>query len=206
MPFIPVAQVVKLIVSSDVAGETVNNIFHVQLPSPATVADVNYLAAAVLTSYQNRFKTRMTTAIQIDQCEAVALDSSSAPAGVSVSPLRGTITTATSVPNNVSGILSWKTPLRYRGGHPRSYMPGLSQGDLDDQRNWTLSATALLAAAGAGFRTDLNAMSPPDAGVADMCVVHYSRAHVALTPPQIESIIGVQAEQAIGSQRRRLGR
>jgi len=59
------------------------------------------------------------------------------------------------VTNNVALGIAWHSPLRYRGGHGKTFLPGMLRSNLIDSLSWDPTFVAAIQAAATGFRRKL---------------------------------------------------
>jgi hypothetical protein len=105
----------------------------------------------------------------------------------------------------VAMVASWNAPLRFRGGHFRTYMPFGVRTDAATVTSWTTAFTAEAAAALNAFRTALNAMSI-GSGTSTMIGLSYFTGHALRPAPLPVNISGGAVHGRIDTQRRRLGK
>ena len=102
-------------------------------------------------------------------------------------------------------LISWGILASYRGGKPRTYIIGVTEVDLQDQRLLTDAKVAALAAAGASFLSDANALTTTNVTSVSIGTVHFFRAGAALAPPTFDPFMTASAQKRVCTQRRRLG-
>jgi len=191
-----------------IAGVRTANVWHIQCNNgvgPIALSDVTALATAVRGYAKIRFTNLLSNVYT--QLELVALDLTNATgAGVTItgSDVGGTVTTP--LPANVACCITWAISRHYRGGHPRTYLPGIPGGAQQDANSFTASFIGQVNTGAAGFRSDINAFTSTGISQARLCVVHRYRDNVKLVPPQVTYIDGASCDSRMDSQRRRLGR
>lgn len=114
---------------------------------------------------------------------------------------------------SVSVVWSWRAATHWRGGHPRTYVPGVSQDRLDSVNAFTTATVSAFQGAGDAFRNAVNASTPGGfSNVTLGCLRRFAdrgslaRPKVYLDPPVFIPFTGLITRQHIGSQRRRLQR
>lgn len=207
MPALPPANgVAKIIVKQTLAGVNVFNVLHAWNGSTTnwSLAELTSLANTTRAAWVTNVIPLQTTGLTLTDVQCVDLT------GTSGSEYTATGSTAGSAAGiqgaaNACVCWSWKQPLRYRGGHPRTYIAGLTSNHTTNANTITsVHKTAHLNAATA-LRTAINGVSVA-AGTAQLVMVSYYLAKVLRTTPYIATITGVSVDDRIDSQRRRLGR
>ena len=108
-------------------------------------------------------------------------------------------------PANVALVVSWHEAISYRGGHPRTYLPGIPSGASADPQHVLGSYAAGVQTAANAFLAGINGAAWPTAlGASALVVVHYHLHHVVLDPPVANFITAATVNTRIDSQRRRL--
>jgi hypothetical protein len=101
--------------------------------------------------------------------------------------------------------ISWSISDRYRGGHPRTYLPGIDGTFVTGGRLLTTAGHTAYLNAAAGFLTNMNAMTAGGSSW-QMCCVRYFSQHQLLANPLVRTITGQSVHGRIDTQRRRLGK
>jgi hypothetical protein len=114
-------------------------------------------------------------------------------------------------------IMSAKVSLRYRGGHPRVYLPAFVTSDLTDSNTWSTAAQGVVFTAFTGMLSDLAASPPVGVGALSQVAVHAYSSNPAdfpsghpttpppwpLATPLTLPISSWATNPQVGSQRRR---
>ena len=206
MPPLPdAAAIVRVRVAGVVASSTFNNIFHLQYSGAApSVANLNAVCTSVLTAWQTNFKALCPSSVVLSGADAQDLTNAAAASGAATDTTAGT-RGGTAMPNSVAACITWKINNRYRGGHPRTYLPAGVIADIVGGNRWSDAfVTAATSAAGA-FLTAMNAITEGGATYKLVCL-SYVRNKVRLTTPTPYTIQSGLVDHRPDSQRRRLGR
>jgi hypothetical protein len=86
----------------------------------------------------------------------------------------------------VSFVLSFKTALKYRGGHSRVYVPGISAASESDVNSWSPTGQGNVFTAFTGMINDLTTSPPVGVGALSQVVVRYissNKADFTPAPP-----------------------
>ena len=112
------------------------------------------------------------------------------------------------LPASVACVVSWRVAPHYKGGHPRSYLGGLTSEVLASVNTFTGSFTGSLAAAANNFLNDINAHAVGNFSDAHLGTVSFVLRKAWRTPPVFRDYVPGSAtvDARIDSQRRRLGR
>lgn len=105
-------------------------------------------------------------------------------------------------------IISWNSGAYWRGGKPRTYLPGLAIEDIESgtmNRLHSTEITALVADATA-FIVAVNGIADGAITGGQFCFVSFSSGGVELDPGVVHGITGAKVHPRIGTQRRRLGK
>jgi hypothetical protein len=205
-PFTPVPGVVMVRFEGTSSDLRWNNVLHyVYGGAPPSLPSVAGLAEAMFNEYVAAIVPLMHADASIDQC--VVTDLSSAMSNV------GTFGSATPgsaggdvLPASVAVLASYPVALRYKGGHPRSYIFAGVQSDLQDMSNW-----------GSGFIAEItdawgNVLATPVGDTISgttytgQCAVSYRSGREYRETALPLPISSFTILQAVASQRRRMRR
>lgn len=112
--------------------------------------------------------------------------------------------TGTTIPASAAMVLSWTIASHYRGGKPRTYLPGLKASAMTTDSLWDSAATSDVHDSAVDFLTAVNALDAGGITSVIMGVYRFFSAGLALAPPTFNAYSGVVARQRIGSQRDRV--
>lgn len=112
--------------------------------------------------------------------------------------------TGTTIPASAAMVLSWTIASHYRGGKPRTYLPGLKASAMTNDSQWDPAATSDVHDSAVDFLTAVNALDSGGITSVLMGVLHFFSEGLALAPPTFSAYSGVRARGKIGSQRRRI--
>lgn len=112
--------------------------------------------------------------------------------------------TGTTIPASAAMVLSWTIASHYRGGKPRTYLPGLKASAMTDDSHWDPAASSDVHDSAVDFLTAVNAIDAGGVTSVIMGVLHFFSAGLALVPPVFSAYAGVVARAKIGSQRKRI--
>lgn len=210
-PLNPVPATARVVVNgvfSSSGGPWVN-IFHVQRTPTGTAlsqTEVNAIAAGVRTAWLNNFIPLCSSSMTLGNVTATDLTSSFGLVGSASGNNAGAIATGTMMPPSVAVGISWTQAQHYRGGHPRSYIPGLNSGQLNASGSNLISAAqqANFVTGALAFRTAVNAIVVD--GAAALVLVRRIANKQVLAIPIVTPLTGATVDRRVDTQRRRLGK
>lgn len=186
-------------------GTAWNNRFHLQYSAvPPTTAELTTVCNDVISAWTAHWSAVCPTDVALTAVE-IADIASATGASAEVVAATGGIRVGAPMTNQVSCVVSWKINLRYRGGHPRSYLPAGVAADVLTQRLWTTAFVNEMASAAQGFHAALNAITVGANSMA-MVAVSYFTNHVLRPTPLVLPITNEVVHDRIDTQRRRLGK
>ena len=101
-------------------------------------------------------------------------------------------------------VVDWKISDYYRGGHPRTYFPGLVQSTITNGSTIAAATLTGLATAFGNWRNHINALTATHVSQVEMGTVRFQSAGAWLTPPVFRVFTGLSIRSLMGTQRRRL--
>jgi hypothetical protein len=202
----PVPGVVKIIVKQSLAGVPVYNVLHAWKGSSAgwTQTDLNSFATMFRGAWVTNVIPLQANTLTLTDVQVVDLTSNAGGEATASGSTAGT-GSGSANPANVCICWSWKQSLRYRGGHPRTYIAAIPNTANSNANTITTTAKNAHATAAAAVRTAVNGFSD---GIqnAQLCYVSYYQNSAIRATPYIGVITGVSVDDRFDSQRRRLGR
>lgn len=116
--------------------------------------------------------------------------------------------TGPALPPQCALCVSWIIPRRYRGGHPRTYLPGIAQSQLAKPEGSALTALCISATGEAAdnFLVAMNAYKTGTSNSVTMGSVQHSTARTPIAQPNFWPFLASKVGPRIDSQRRRSGK
>lgn len=170
--FIPAPGVAQAVITQHMQGHKIQNILHFYhgSTSPWSSGDVQTLANTLFTNWANTWKNQHASNVTYDGVAVVDLTNSTPFSAQSTGSSVTAIGTGNVSPS-LCLMVQFLIAKRYRGGHPRCYLPGFESGALvAGEDNWIGAATL---AATTGFATIVNAIVAALPGVTH-CVPTYT--------------------------------
>jgi len=107
--------------------------------------------------------------------------------------------------NSACVVLSWASSVYWRGGKPRTYLPGIVNTDVVNGHTIATAADTEYTSAANSFLTLVNALSATGITQTQLGFVSFFSAKVPRNPPIFFPILAGSVHGRLGSQRRRLG-
>jgi hypothetical protein len=112
------------------------------------------------------------------------------------------------IPNNVCTLITFPVALRYRGGHPRTYLAAGGAGNqaTDSVTEWNSGYITEVTTAWANFTDAVSVLSVGGCDLGDLVCVRYFSEGALLTDPIVLTLPTFEVSNRVASQRRRVGR
>src|ERR1051326_8130536 len=213
MPPLPaIADVLKIQYFGTNEGQNWANVFHaLYTGGPPGPVDCDGIAATAYEAYESNFLPVIQSNAHLQECKVTDLSSDLGAQGSYAEDNAGGLGSS-SLTAQVALVISWRIGRRYRGGHPRTYLPPPQETDILDTSHWKPAMVARAATAAAGFMAAINAITGPGITTLSLGTVSYFDKATNPTPPHerslplFETINGANVHNRICTQRRRLGR
>jgi hypothetical protein len=108
-------------------------------------------------------------------------------------------------PSNECFVLSWRSSAFWRGGKPRTYIPGLTSSMTDTIKSLSDTWKNATITAAQAMLTAVNAVTTADVPQTRLGFIHASSQGAWLVPPVFYEFSDVTVHDRVASQRRRLG-
>lgn len=219
----PVPKVIQLAFGTENVTNNyvdINRLYVSYTGTAPSVGSLNAFAATALAAFATALAPSTGDDKVFASLEAVDLSSPTSAVSTVTGATTGALTGAI-LPADVAMVMSATVARRYRGGHPRSYLPVGDTTKLDDDATWASAFLTTVHTAWVGFITAVGGSGWSGAGtVAPVNVSYYSGFHnvtfpsgrVASIPslrvggPLVDLITAYVARKRLGTQRRRIGR
>jgi hypothetical protein len=203
------ADIIRVTVTGDIGGQPFALVFHCQTDEPgistsAGVTDFITAFRTALTSstlFANFSNTLHVTGLQgvVQLTPDTAVESQ-----ITASINGGSATPASTAASAV--VLSWLSAAYWRGGKPRTYLPGVTTGMIDTNHSLADANKASILSAATSFLSAVNAITTPAVDSTHLGFVSYASDKEWRSTPVFFPFTGVTIHDRLGSQRRRLGR
>lgn len=173
-----------------------------------TVGDLGDLANACAGPYVDNFAPLQSELVSYETCQVVLYSDgetfdSVQPIGSTGERVGGSV-----LPANVAACISWKIAPHYRGGHPRTYLPGQLEVDLVTRTTWNATYVDALNSAALAFHLQIEDITDIGSGISTVehGIASFVRDNEWRTPPVFYRIADAIVDSRVDTQRRRLGR
>lgn len=144
-PLNPVPNVLRVVLQGFVDTSSADtiwaNVLHFQFSGPApSSATCNSLAGLIGAQWAINVASLCPSPTTLQLVTVTDLSSTSAAEGEAL-PLDPGTRGDDSIPANAAVLISYPSSLRYKGGHPRTYLYVLGNADLQGATNWSTAAT-----------------------------------------------------------------
>lgn len=170
-------------------------------------SELNALASFIYGRYVSHFGPQINNNVTVQGCQLIYYG----PAGLQIGGghVENTIMgqTGIALPASASICISWHVAQRYRGGHPRTYLPGMSQQSMQDVQHWAASYADAIRVTADQFHLDINTHTAGTFGPFHLGTVSFVLRNAWRTPPVFRDFTTASAlvDTRIDTQRRRLG-
>jgi hypothetical protein len=198
----------RVAISGTNSGHPYANVFWANLVGGATAtqAALDAWLTGFGQAYINAFQPRMTSTVEVTLAQATlfqsattALHSAHPETAVGVNAGQAMPNCATSV------VLSWVTNAYWRGGKPRSYIPGLPVGDTVTDDRLTAAADTSWSNSAQQFLTAVNQLAATGITQTQLVLMSFQSGGAPRNPPIMFPVVGSTVHPRLGTQRRRLG-
>jgi hypothetical protein len=217
-PLAPVPGVIKIVLNGVSGGRPWANILHWEYSGTAgSNASALALATGVANAWQTNMAPECISTLTLNNVVATDLSATTAPNQqyIPTTPIPGS-RGDDPIPGNAAMLVSYPINVRYKGGHPRTYLYVLGFSDVTDPVHWNPNATTEVQNHWRAFLAAVGALQYGGVGLGSFCAVRYHGKylpnsggdHFYLTTPVVISINAQLAEtsQQMASQKRRIGR
>lgn len=198
----------RVAISGNHFGKPYANVFWANLVGGATATQAGFdtWTTNFGDQYYNVFKDILSTGTTINSASAVLFQSSTSVLH-SLHTVNQPGLVSAQFLNDASAavVLSWTSNAYWRGGKPRTYLPGIQASYQANAYNITPAGDTAYTAHGSSWITAINALSAPSISNTQFGFVHFFAGGVLLNPGVFYAITGCQVHPRFGTQRRRLG-
>lgn len=172
-------------------------------------ADLISIAGSLRTVWGSWLGLMVSTSVTLTQTEVWDVSRNPGAYGLNNVPLAATGAVGTG-PANVSVVVSKKVARRYRGGHPRLYLPGIAPSISTDGRTILPATLTVFNNNVNSWFNAVNAITTASTGLCHLANVGYYYTPVKNQPPVlrvtpiVEPIVGCVVNNRLDTQRGRL--
>lgn len=158
-------------------------------------------------AYATELSTELSFECVLEACRINVWEASEATQAISTRPQHAGGKLDPGLPANVALSIGWPLAVHYRGGHPRTYLCGITQASLGGTTRVSSSFAADVQQRAQNFHAKLEAM-PPQSGIGSQLhgTLSFVNKGAWRNPPVFRRILdGPRVDTRLDSQRRRLG-
>jgi hypothetical protein len=217
---LPIAGVIRVDTGFSISGDNVTKSrwFVNYVTGPPSSANLDTCAAALDVYAADNFPAMMDSDTTYTGTELMDLSSDSGAIGAAATPAVGT-RGGNPLPASAALVADYKILRRYRGGHPKNFLPWGSSDDLTTAQTWAADFIAPATAVWAGYRDTLIGNLVGAIQFESQVSVHYfegytlgpassggfrKRIPTPVDPPTFDNVVATSYRVTVGSQRRRL--
>jgi len=202
----PPVDTVRVAISGTVFTHHWTNVFWLRFTrsGAATITDLNSIIDTMLASYNTQLVAKLGSNVAGGSAEASWITA----VGVELNTVRSVTFAPSGNPSvedaSACAVMSNTISARYRGGHPRTYLPGPQAAHIVNGS--TLDGTILpgFITNAAAFRNAVNAASSGAVTAVELGAVSFVNGGAWRTPPVFRPFTGSTIRATLGSQRRRI--
>ena len=182
------------------------NVFYCRLThsSAVTVNDLETILNGIVDAWGGNMMASLTTNVSLIQADGVFIPS----VGQSLQWTHTETKTGTDAniiqDASACAVVDWLISDYYRGGHPRTYLPGPSSSGITNASQLGATIRSNIATNAETTRNLINALTSTHVTVVEMGTVRFQSAKAWLSPPVFRPYTGSKVRAVLGSQRRRL--
>lgn len=208
-PLPDAAGIVKIrLLGKTVGGTNWANVLHAQVTGALSTPTLNTVATSIRGYWTSDLAPWIVTGTTLTTVELTDLSTRSGAQGLDQVGAAGTLAGAPAGAN-VAACLTLKIPNRYRGGHPRMYLPGVGSAASINGVTWSTGVAGNYTTGGRAFLAHINALITGST-TWKLCAVSYFHKVGGIeaykSPPDIYVISDIICHTRVDSMRRRLGK
>lgn len=184
------------------------NVLHAKVSAPLTTTLANTAATAIKGYWASDLAPQIHNTVSLTTVEVTDISSRTGAQGTDTTGSAGTAALQVA-PNSVAACLTFKIVNRYRGGHPRMYLPGVRQDWVINGSSWGSGVALAYQTAGRAFLAHINGMIAGGLVWQLAAVSYYHKvggAEAYKPIPELYVITDVVVHSRIDSMRRRTGK
>ena len=179
------------------------HLFYHTTSTAVTATQLASFATKAATAWSTNLIDRMHNSVKLETVTTTDLGHAETAAGVATPNAVGTepgspLTAETAV------LVSLRIARRYRGGHPRLYLPCGVAGDLQDPQHWSNTFTTNMQGRMGPWTSALLGLTAPDIVCDTLASVSYYNDNAPRDTPVWDPVTSIQVQQIPGSARRRM--
>ena len=206
-PLPPVPGVLKAILkfTATSAPGAQSHLYMHTTTSMVTNAQMTALATLIRTNWSTYLKASMSVQWSLSQVIVEDLGPTPDISGIDTTVVTGTIA-GTPLPAETAFLINIAIGRRYKGGHPRLYLPMGAGASIVDLTHWQTTFVAGMQTAWLNLTTAILAGGAGTPTIDKFVTVSYYTGKTLRPTPQVDNVLTFAVNPVPGSQRRRMGR
>lgn len=199
----------RIAISGTINGKPWANVFWINTAGGATApqGDFDTVVSTIGEKYKTEFEVQQSNIITYVQAAGTMFQSANtAIHSVHAMSGSGVVATAPVDDNAAAAVLSWHTNAYWRGGKPRTYIPGLVDASVSGGSTLNGAFITGLQGAAGFFLTDVNGSAHGAITSVSLGLMSFFTGKNPRPAPVFFPFTGVSVHSRMGTQRRRLGR
>lgn len=168
-------------------------------------AQLDDFADFFLSGYGSNIIALMSSSCAAETCQVALYETGEDLLLGNASAALSGVSEAEQMPASVAIAISWKTTRSYKGGHPRTYVPGVSRDHTSGVTNVYPAFASTLADAAGTFHTAIEGYTDTNITSVEHGTMSFVRDKAWRTPPVFVRFVTGSVDARLDSQRRRLG-
>jgi hypothetical protein len=144
--------------------------------------DVSTITANFVNSWSGRLAAQVSHDLTLETVTTTDLISSTGVTDTANPVITGDVV-APSVTAGAAMVISFKVGRRYRGGHPRIYLPGAQQNQVQSDNTWSLAYIGAMHTAWTGMVSDVTTATYTTAGSLSQINISYFQGFTEVLYP-----------------------
>lgn len=200
---------VRVALSGTLSGQNWANVLHCQLSTSSAITqnDLNLWTTAFRNAYATRLLPYCHSDVALTLTKAVLYTPGGGELiGIDTNSTGGSAAGTRVDDNAASLVISWLTTVYWRGGKPRTYLPGPTTGQIDNGTVVNTTVRGNLGTAANNFKTDADALTQGTITATQLGFLSFRSGNEERPSPIFYPYTGAIVHLRPGTQRRRIGR
>lgn len=205
LPFVP--GVMRVAYEGHIGTHDWVNVFHARFDDigPMAVGDAALFAEAFEAAWSD-VKGTIPNEVSLDRVVVDDLTNDTGDRAIQSSTQVGTNGAGSLAPISCGPLINWAISRRYRGGHPRTYSPGVLESAVDEFGVLDASYRAGVTSQWRAWKTAVESATVFGPVPIKLACVHYMKNNALQAVPTVDNLGDPQCSAIIGTQRRRVRR
>lgn len=198
--------IARVAVLGTIFGHAWTQVFYLQVTGAAvTVNDLQSVSDEIATLWNTNIAPSLTADCILTNVSIVYIPSVGNELTYEGSYSHAGTAAGTTIDNAASSyVVNWKISAYYRGGHPRSYVPGVETSAVTNGSSISAATGSTFAGHWNTFRNALNAFTTTNITALVMGTLSFQAANAWRATPLFRAFTSVSVAAKLGSQRRRI--